>query len=188
MSNDDKTTKNRMIQMSVPASWGGLVSLISADDKKSPHEELDIFMIRQFARLQFSSTTDLKDEYKKRFYEMCPATMSREDLILCLTKRMYVEHNAPQKVWGEIKDKDIYERVYRILQTAKGGEKVKLPQGIWLVRKYKNKNHKIQCLGDCYMYKNTYFNSLTEIAHTITGTQYSGPSFFKRRTEVLIDY
>ncbi len=176
------------VQVSVPKAWGSLMALIVMDDQKMPNEEVDVFMIRQFARLQFSSTTDLKSEYKRRFYEMCPDIMTREDLILTLTKRIYVDQNAPEKVWKELKNELPHEYAHRLLQTARQGDKIELPRGIWLIRNYKRKNHRVQCMETCYIYKDRYFDSLTEVAQFITGTQCSGPSFFKRKTEIVMDY
>lgn len=71
-------------------------------------------------------------------------------------KRLYVERNAPEKVWKEIKDEGLTEYAYRVLQTAKWGDCIKLPRGLWLIRKYKHKKHTIRCLESCYLYQDNY--------------------------------
>ncbi|MCB0280877.1 MAG: DUF2924 domain-containing protein [Pseudomonadota bacterium] len=183
---DDQSNE---IQVSVPAELGPIMTILGMNDNAQlPKEEADLFMIRQFARLQLSTITALKDEYKRCFYEMCPETMSKEEIILKLMKRLYVELNAPEKVWKEIKDERLTEYAYRVLQTAKRGDRIKLPRGLWLIRKYKRKKHTIRCLENCYLYQDNYYKSLTEIARLITGTDVSGPSFFKRSTEVIMDH
>lgn len=183
---DDQSNE---IQVSVPAELGPIMTILGMNDNAQlPKEEADLFMIRQFARLQLSTITALKDEYKRCFYEMCPETMPKEEIILKLMKRLYVERNAPEKVWKEIKDERLTEYAYRVLQTAKRGDRIKLPRGLWLIRKYKRKKHTIRCLESCYLYQDNYYKSLTEIARLITGTDVSGPSFFKRSTEVIMDH
>ncbi|MBG78468.1 MAG: hypothetical protein CL570_05505 [Alphaproteobacteria bacterium] len=87
-----------------------------------------------------------------------------------------------------ILDQIIIGRQYRVLQTAKRGDRIKLPRGLWLIKKYKRKKHTIRCLESCYLYQDNYYKSLTEIARLITGTDVSGPSFFKRSTEIIMDH
>lgn len=181
--------QSKEILISIPPELEPIMTILGINNNaQMPKEEVDLFMIRQFARLQLSSVTALKDEYKRCFYEMCPETMPKEELILKLIKRLYVERDAPEKVWKELKNELPHEYAHRILQTARQGDKIKLPRGIWLYREYKHKKHKVQCLESCYLYKGQYFDSLTEVAQFITGTQCSGPSFFKRKTEIVMEH
>lgn len=175
-----------IIQVGVPASWGSLMALLLADDEKAPNENADMYMIRQFARLQFTSTTDLKAEYKRRFFEMCDEYITREDLIFKLIQRIHLEHYTPEKVLKDLKTDNPIDYARQVLQMATQGDKIKLPNGIILIREYKRHKHKIHCLPTCYMYKAKYYQSLTEIAQAITRTQCSGPMFFKRKTEIII--
>lgn len=77
MARADSTAANT-IQVEVPTSWGSLMPLLLADDQKAPNEHADMFMVRQFARLQFTSTTELKLEYKRRFFLKCVLSTLRE--------------------------------------------------------------------------------------------------------------
>lgn len=174
------------LQVEVPTSWGSLMPLLLADDQKAPNEHADMFMVRQFARLQFTSTTELKLEYKRRFFEMCPEYITREDLIFKLIQRIHLEHYTPEAVLKDIKTDDPVEYARQVLQMATKNDKIKLPHGIVLVREYKRKKYKVHCLASCYLYGTTYYKSLTEISHFITGTKYSGPSFFKKKTHISL--
>lgn len=174
------------IQVEIPSSWGSLMPLILADDQKAPNEHADMFMVRQFARLQFTSTTELKLEYKRRFFEMCPEYITREDLIFKLIQRIHLEHYTPEVVLKDIKTDDPVEYARQVLQMATKSDKIKLPHGIVLVREYKRKKHEVFCLASCFLYKTAYYKSLTEIAQLITQTQISGPVFFKRKTHIYL--
>ena len=77
------------IQVEVPTSWGSLMPLLLANDQKAPNEHADMFMVRQYARLQFTDTVDLRAEYKKRFFVPCPEYITRDDLIFELIKRIH---------------------------------------------------------------------------------------------------
>ncbi|MFA5593238.1 MAG: DUF2924 domain-containing protein [Micavibrio sp.] len=181
----DRPTTNT-IQIEVPTSWGGFMPLILADENKSPNEHADMYMVRQFARLQFTSTTELKLEYKRRFFEMCPEYITREDLIFKLIQRIHLEHYTPEVVLKDIKKDDPVEYARQVLQMATKSDKIKLPHGIVLLREYKRKKHEVFCLASCYLYKTSYYKSLTEIAQRITQTQISGPMFFKRKTHIYL--
>lgn len=101
------------VHAGVSASWEGLMPLLLADDQKAPNEHADMFMVRQFARLQFSDTVDLRAEYKKRFFVPCPEYITRDDLIFELIKRIHLEHYTPDAVCTDLNTDDPVEYALR---------------------------------------------------------------------------
>lgn len=183
----NKPDTNKTMQVNVPTPWAPLLGIIGINDnEKLQDEEVDLFLIRQFARWQLSPKTELREEYRQTFYEFCPEILEKEDIILKLMKRLYLEQNAPEKVWSELKNEKLTDYAYRILQTTKRHERVKLPRGVWLIRTYKGKKHKVECLDTHYVYQGMYYTNLTEISKLITGTDCSGPAFFRRKTEIFM--
>jgi hypothetical protein len=65
------------------------------------------------------------------------------------------------------------------------GKKAQLRAGTILVREWHGTKHQVSVLKDGFMYRSKRYGSLSQIARTITGTQWSGPLFFglKSRTE-----
>jgi hypothetical protein len=61
-----------------------------------------------------------------------------------------------------------------------------LKPGTRLVRQWQDKVHHVLVLDDGYEYEARRFRSLTQVAKAITGTHWSGPSFFglKKRKSV----
>ncbi len=173
-------------QDEAPSGWDSLMPLLLADDQKAPNEHADMFMVRQFARLQFSDTVDLRAEYKKRFFVPCPEYITRDDLIFELIKRIHLEHYTPDAISTDLSTDDPVEYARQVLLRASKYDKIKLPHGIVLVREYKRKKYEVFCLASCFLYDGFYYKSLTEISHLITKTQYSGPSFFKKKTHIYL--
>jgi hypothetical protein len=61
-----------------------------------------------------------------------------------------------------------------------------LKSGTRLVRQWQGRVHHVLVLDDGYEYDDRRFNSLTQVATAITGTHWSGPTFFglKKRKSV----
>jgi Protein of unknown function (DUF2924) len=65
------------------------------------------------------------------------------------------------------------------------GKKAQARVGTILVREWHGTKHQVSVLKDAFVYRSKRYGSLSQIARTITGTQWSGPLFFglKSRTE-----
>jgi hypothetical protein len=64
-----------------------------------------------------------------------------------------------------------------------------LKPGTRLVREWKGRVHHVLVLDDGYEYEVRRFSSLTQVASAITGTHWSGPSFFglkRRKPEIRV--
>ena len=63
-------------------------------------------------------------------------------------------------------------------EPINSGRSVSLKPGTRLVREWRGKIHQIVVLEKGYEHEGSHFTSLTQIASAITGTHWSGPSFF----------
>jgi len=77
----------------------------------------------------------------------------------------------------------------RAAEEAEGGRKIsgsgKKAQprpGTVLVREWHGSKHQVSVLKDGFLYRSKRYGSLSQIARTITGTQWSGPLFFGLKT------
>ena len=88
-----------------------------------------------------------------------------------------------------------HDRVLGLLQT-KGGTTIAAvsktlarldqrrfapPPGTVLVREWDRKSHRVMVMPDGFAWNGETFDSLSEIAFTITGTKWNGPRFFGLR-------
>lgn len=178
--------EHKTFQVAIPPSWAGLIALLTIEDGNMLQDQYDdLHVIRQFARLQFSSTQDLKAEYKKRLKKKCPLGIEREDLILRLIHQIQKELYRPEQARSEQKITNPAAFNKRALEMAVQGSTTELADGTILERDYKGEIHVVRRVDEKYEYKSNRYNSLTEIAQRITGTQCSGPAFFSRKTKIL---
>lgn len=74
-----------------------------------------------------------------------------------------------------------------IARHAKTPGKILLPRrikpGAILVRQWKGKSHRVTVVLDGFSYEGSSYDSLSEIARTITGTRWNGPRFFGLRMD-----
>jgi len=174
------------VPVMIPRSWAGLIALLDAERNDMNRDQYDdLHIIRQFARLQLSATQDLKAEYKKRFKKKCPMGIEREDLILRLIHQIQKELYKPEQVRLEQKINNPTTFNKRALEMAVQGSTTELADGTVLERDYKGEIHVVRRVDEKYEYKSNRYNSLTEIAQRITGTQCSGPAFFSRKTKIV---
>jgi len=70
-------------------------------------------------------------------------------------------------------------------KTSATAKKSQPPPGTVLVRVWHGSKHQVSVLEDGFLYRSKRYGSLSQIARTITGTQWSGPLFFglKSRNE-----
>lgn len=175
------------VPVMIPSSWAGLIALLVAERKDMSRDQYDdLYVIRQFARLQLSSTQDLKAEYKKRLKKKCPLGIERENLILRLIHQIQKELYKPEQIRLEQKINNPTAFNKRALETAVQGSTTELADGTVLEREYKGDIHVVRRIDGKYEYKKNRYNSLTEIAWRITGTQCSGPAFFSRKTKTSL--
>ena len=89
--------------------------------------------------------------------------------------RLALAHHLQSKVLG-----GVTRATERRLRDSVAGRSVATPQaGTRLVREWRGKVHVVSVTDDGrYRWTGQDWNSLSEIARTITGTRWSGPAFF----------
>jgi hypothetical protein len=89
--------------------------------------------------------------------------------------RLALAHQFQSKVMG-----GVTKAMERRLQEIGGGGIVeRIVPGTRFVREWRGKVHVVTALDDGrYRWQDRDWNSLSEIARTITGTRWSGPAFF----------
>jgi hypothetical protein len=89
--------------------------------------------------------------------------------------RLALAHHLQSKVMG-----GVTKAMARGLQDIAGGNAAKrVNPGTRFVREWRGKVHVVTMSGDGrYRWQDRDWNSLSKIARTITGTQWSGPAFF----------
>jgi DUF2924 family protein len=95
------------------------------------------------------------------------------------------------RVFGDLPS-DIKRELERAAQRLRRGEELiglgrpSLTPGTRLVRQWRGRVHQVLVMDDGYEYDARRFSSLTKVATAITGTHWSGPSFFglKKRKAV----
>ena len=93
--------------------------------------------------------------------------------------RLALAHHLQTKVMGGVTK--AMER--RLQEIAGGNAAVRVNPGTRFVREWRGKVHVVTMSEDGrYRWQDCDWNSLSEIARTITGTQWSGPAFFGTKT------
>jgi hypothetical protein len=93
--------------------------------------------------------------------------------------RLALAHHFQSKVMGGVTK--AMER--KLQQIVDGSAAERITPGTRFVREWRGKIHVVTVSDEGrYRWKNRDWNSLSEIARTITGTQWSGPAFFGIKT------
>ena len=89
--------------------------------------------------------------------------------------RLALAHHLQSQVMGGVTKK--IER--KLQEIADGGAAERMASGSRFFREWRGKVHVVTVSEDGrYRWQDRDWNSLSEIARTITGTQWSGPAFF----------
>jgi hypothetical protein len=107
----------------------------------------------------------------------------RKDLLLRI-----ITHRQQELKWGELSQASL-RRLGQRASALDANPKVLTPSrpiiksGTRLIRQWKNQVHVVNVEGKEYEYGGGRYQSLSEIARLITGTQWSGPLFFGLKTK-----
>lgn len=96
--------------------------------------------------------------------------------------KLLVAHRLQERRLGGL-SKLVRRELMRLAAEAKSGSegptlRAKLSPGARLVREWNGQIILVEVLEDGFRYKDQTWNSLSEIARHVTGTQWSGPRFF----------
>jgi hypothetical protein len=140
----------------------------------------------QIAQLPDFSRQQLLDLWLNIYGRAAPPGIRRELMVPFLAYRMQ------EQAHGGLKHatRSRLLRIARALEKSpSAGELPITPEnkpGTCIVRQWRGKTLEVTVTENGYEYQGSTFNSLSEIARKITGTQWSGPAFFglKRRSPV----
>jgi hypothetical protein len=106
--------------------------------------------------------------------------LRREMMIPILAYRIH------ERAYGGLKP-STRKRLEKLAQELDRDPKAKLPapqqikSGTKLLRQWRGETHNVIVVDDGFDYRDKRYKSLSEIARLITGTRWSGPSFFGLR-------
>jgi len=98
------------------------------------------------------------------------------------TMKLLVAHRLQERRLGGL-PKLVRRELMRLAAEGKGGNdaptpRAKLSAGARLVREWNGQTILVEVLDEGFRYKDQTWNSLSETARHVTGTQWSGPRFF----------
>jgi len=122
------------------------------------------------------SLDDLRCEWRRLYRQDAPK-ISRDLLTLGIAyRRQELQHGALGK--ATIRKLKTVAKALRETGQVGPSPGLALKPGVRLVREWNGRTHTVAVTEDGYDYAGRHFTSLTSIARTITGTQWSGPRFF----------
>ncbi|HEY8033098.1 MAG TPA: DUF2924 domain-containing protein [Methylocella sp.] len=119
---------------------------------------------------------DLRREWR-RLYHSEPPRISRDLFVLALGYRLQeIAHGG----LGKATRRKLQTMAKALRTTGRVGPapSLSLKPGARLVREWRGRTHTVTVTEDGFEYGGTNYPSLTKIAKTITGAQWSGPRFF----------
>jgi Protein of unknown function (DUF2924) len=140
---------------------------------------------RQLEQLKQLKPEELRKRWQALFGSNPPPRIRSSLMVQAIARRLQ------EKALGGLKP-STQRLLHRVVEEANGGRKVFAANkkigprpGTVLVREWHGSKHQVSVLKDGFLYRSKRYGSLSQIARTITGTQWSGPLFFglKSRSE-----
>jgi plastocyanin len=131
----------------------------------------------EIARLRDLGLQDLRVVWQKHYGTTAPKTLRRRILILSIAWRIQAA------AAGGLKPSTL-KYLRQVADAARSGTAVQSPSarrirpGTQLIRVWQDKTHTVTALADGFEWQGSRYRSLSEIARTITGTQWNGLVFF----------
>jgi hypothetical protein len=153
--------------------------------KPSKIEKQTKTLEKKLEQLNQLGSEELRKRWQALFGSNPPPRLRSSLMVQAIARRLQ------EKALGDVKPatQRLLERVAadasagrEVSATAK---KIQPRAGTVLVREWHGTKHQVSVLKDGFLYRSKRYGSLSLIARTITGTQWSGPLFFglKSRTE-----
>ena len=120
---------------------------------------------------------ELRAEWSRVYGSPAPRRVSRDFLLRGIAYRLQ------EKMYGGLKPATV-RRLKQINANLEKGLETKPPpaatlrQGVRLLREWKGETHIVEVLPDGFAWRGQTYRSLSVIARSITGAQWSGPKFF----------
>jgi hypothetical protein len=132
----------------------------------------------KIAKLGKLSRTQLLEMWSKLYKRVAPAGIRRELMVPFLTYRIQ------EIAYGGLQPSTRSElrRIAREIEKSHPGSAVRtrtrIKSGSRILRQWQGRMHEVLVTKSGFEYGGANYRSLSEIARTITGTRWSGPSFF----------
>jgi hypothetical protein len=149
----------------------------------APRRNTQDELAAQLAALPDLSLTELRDLWTAVFGAP-PPRLGRDPMLRAIAQSLQEKAlgGLPKKVRRELLSNDTTAVSSR--STAKSTQRSLTP-GTRLIRTWGEQTHEVIVLPNGFLWRAAEYRSLSVIARTITGTQWSGPAFFGiARTEV----
>jgi len=139
----------------------------------------------QLDELKQLKPQELRKRWQTLFGSNPPSRIRSSLMVQAIARRMQ------EKAFGTLKP-STQRLLQKVAQDAGAdskvpttGKKAQPRVGTVLVREWHGTKHQVRVLKDGFVYRSKRYGSLSQIARTITGTQWSGPLFFglKSRTD-----
>jgi Protein of unknown function (DUF2924) len=122
----------------------------------------------------------------RELFETDPPTGMRKELMV-----QFLAYRIQEQAFGSVSGRNLS----RLRQLAKAIEssckatpqKIRIKPGTRLIREWREEVHAVNVEDGSYEYRGHRFESLSEIARLITGTRWSGPSFFGLKNKTTMD-
>ena len=141
-----------------------------------PRESLD--RLREaLRRLPTATRVELTAEWHRLYPTNPPARISRALLIAAIAYRVQ------EAALGGLRP-ELQRRLRHIAEQVSRGEEPaltatpRLKPGTRLLREWQGRTHEVLVSEDGFVWQQTLYRSLSQIARAITGTRWSGPVFF----------
>lgn len=130
---------------------------------------------QELVELAVLSKAELSALFESHYRRPPPSRMRREMLALAVAYRIQENGRADRKL-----QRRLAKLVTELRQTGRvtSGKQITVKPGMRLVREWQGESHHVKALDKGFLYRGQCYGSLSEIARTITGTQWSGPVFF----------
>ena len=157
--------------MTTPELGSGVPVQVRSTDPRETEVE------REIAKIERMSLIELRDAWLKRFGKAAPKLKGRDLLIRMLAFRLQAD------VFGD-HSPAVKRKLAHLASVLANDPKAQLfptpslKPGIVLTREYRGVVHRVLVQTEGYLYDEKTYTSLTDIARTITGSNWSGPRFF----------
>ena len=139
----------------------------------------------EIARLRDLDVRDLQARWRNTFRRAPPPHLPRHLLFAMIAYRIQAE------AYGDL-DADTLRLLNKVRSVRSGAEVTPLTDvfdqrrrellpGTVLTREWNRQHHRVMVVADGFAWEGRTYDSLSKIAHAITGTKWNGPRFFGLR-------
>jgi hypothetical protein len=131
----------------------------------------------QIAQLRTLSRQQLLALWAELYIKDPPEGIRREILV------PFLAYKIQENTFGGLKSATRTElrRIATELEKPTRPSRHRIRAGTRLLRQWRGETHEIAVTDAGFEYRGTHYESLSQIAHKITGTRWSGPAFFGLR-------